>query len=409
MLYRVCLKELKKLKGESPKLDMENQLTINTSIFKENLKIISNSLIDAVWKNKIEAGKIQDTIRSAFDQIYRGSFEEIEELDEEQFYNSWINSQANTERLLSDAKNRKTNEKELRIEKKVKKEVRSLGEEEMQAIDEEILMSDIYDKDTSRTQENEENSLALDFDFDYTNRKSDFKKKKSASDDFRRQKIDSLSEERNTHKREDDAKLLRIENNKKNFKTMVSKNVKEECEFKESVSSELNKYTDREESDYNSDSDKTEKNEVNQFKNKFSQFKEGKNSIFKLRDLTKKSSKRKKSNIRHNSYRTPHINKEGKAQFPFIKEYSCTNIHNPFLKKYKSPKFSGSKRLNYETSRNTAKSSALRRSINRSPQNKESVGRSKERQIRKENSCKIIEKNVKAKKRFNVDNIFRKT
>ena len=160
MLYRVCLKELKKLKGESPKLDMENQLTINTSIFKENLKIISNSLIDAVWKNKIEAGKIQDTIRGAFDQIYRGSFEEIEELDEEQFYNSWINSQANTERLLSDAKNRKTNEKELRIEKKVKKEVRSLGEEEMQAIDEEILMSDIYDKDTSRTQENEENSLA---------------------------------------------------------------------------------------------------------------------------------------------------------------------------------------------------------------------------------------------------------
>jgi len=58
-------------------------LTNNTLIFKENLKHIFNLLIDIIWNDKIGIEKIQDTIDWASQLIYKGNFDEIPELEEE--------------------------------------------------------------------------------------------------------------------------------------------------------------------------------------------------------------------------------------------------------------------------------------------------------------------------------------
>ena len=74
------------MKEQTPALDMHNQLYNNTCIFKENLKLIAAMLIESVWKEKVKAEKIRETIQAACNDIYRGEFEEIKELDEEQMY-----------------------------------------------------------------------------------------------------------------------------------------------------------------------------------------------------------------------------------------------------------------------------------------------------------------------------------
>lgn len=84
---------------KQPKLDLKAQLTNNTLIFKENLKLITSFLIDAIWNDKISQEKIQNTIDWASKLIYKGNFEEIQEVDEEQLYNSWLNNRTEQERL----------------------------------------------------------------------------------------------------------------------------------------------------------------------------------------------------------------------------------------------------------------------------------------------------------------------
>ncbi len=56
MIYAVS--ELKKIKEKTPYIDFKNQLISNTLIFKENLKLIGNSLIDMIWKEKVRSDKI---------------------------------------------------------------------------------------------------------------------------------------------------------------------------------------------------------------------------------------------------------------------------------------------------------------------------------------------------------------
>ena len=56
MVYAVS--ELKKHKEHTPFLDFKNQLISNTMIFKENLKIITNSLIEIMWREKVKNQKI---------------------------------------------------------------------------------------------------------------------------------------------------------------------------------------------------------------------------------------------------------------------------------------------------------------------------------------------------------------
>lgn len=90
------------MKEKTPYLDLPSHFVTNTSVFKDNLKIITNSLIDSIWKDRTHPDKLKDTIQSAVFEVYRGGFDEIKELDEEQLYNSFMNSGINTSRLLAD-------------------------------------------------------------------------------------------------------------------------------------------------------------------------------------------------------------------------------------------------------------------------------------------------------------------
>lgn len=121
---------------------MQNQLFINTCIFKENLKIIVSSLIESVWKDKIRSEKIKETIKSACNEIYRGKFEEIKELDEEEMYNSWMNSRINTEKGKSESKEDKEKGKEVDLRKG--KSLSLLAEDD--EVHSNMIISDIYDK-----------------------------------------------------------------------------------------------------------------------------------------------------------------------------------------------------------------------------------------------------------------------
>ena len=76
---------------------------MNTCIFKENLKVIISALVESIWKDRVRADKIQETIKSAYNEIYRGEFEEIKEVDEEQMYNSWMNSKSSVERVQTES------------------------------------------------------------------------------------------------------------------------------------------------------------------------------------------------------------------------------------------------------------------------------------------------------------------
>lgn len=76
--------ELKKIKSRKKKFDIKNQLVNNTFIFKENLKIITGSLIDTLWNEKVRTERIQQTIQKAQQEINKGTFEEIIELGEEE-------------------------------------------------------------------------------------------------------------------------------------------------------------------------------------------------------------------------------------------------------------------------------------------------------------------------------------
>ena len=135
---------MKKLKEKTPYLDLQNQLLTNTCIFKENLKLITNSLIDSIWKEKMKGDRIKDTIQSAICEIYRGNFDVIKELDEEQLYNSWIKSGENTERILSE-NNLSALHKNLSGRNTSPKNVSAF--EDNYEDKPELLVSDIYDKE----------------------------------------------------------------------------------------------------------------------------------------------------------------------------------------------------------------------------------------------------------------------
>lgn len=114
-------------------------------IFKENLKLIVNTLIESICKEKLSNESIKQTIQEAYDEIYRGKFEAIKELDEEQLYSSIYCSGNNTERRKSEAMpvsmKKGTNE-----ERAWDKPTDTLTDE---IVDSKLLISDIYDRSTS--------------------------------------------------------------------------------------------------------------------------------------------------------------------------------------------------------------------------------------------------------------------
>lgn len=46
------------MKLNQPKLDIKEHLKSNTEIFKENLKIIINYLVESIWNQKINQNNI---------------------------------------------------------------------------------------------------------------------------------------------------------------------------------------------------------------------------------------------------------------------------------------------------------------------------------------------------------------
>jgi hypothetical protein len=313
----------------------------------------------------METDNIQDTIRSAFNQIYRGSFEEIKELEEEQ-YNSWVNSQSNTERLLSENKNNKPNS----MKGRTHKFQIPTGSNETPERDSELYGSEEYERETERTKSNDETKNSVRHDF-------------ALNDD---QTVFASSNERN--------EIIGVQN------------INNPYEYEKSDSSEKEQNSDCFGSDRSGSIDESQRRNNSKKKSKLSHFKEEKTSTIKLRSLTKKNVRILKS--RNNSYRTPNIMKEAKNCVPFFKEYSYTNAQNSFSKKYRSPKIELNKKNVQGLSRQHFKDSLLKRSFNKSNWNNKSDSINQDKSLRKENSCKVVEKTAKATKRFNVDHIFRR-
>lgn len=80
-------------------------------IFKENLKIIVNSLVEILWREKVKSQNIQETIQNAFRHIYKGGFDEIIEEEEENYASSRLEP---SEFRLSKTRNQKSMKKGLK-------------------------------------------------------------------------------------------------------------------------------------------------------------------------------------------------------------------------------------------------------------------------------------------------------
>lgn len=118
--------------------------------------MIVNSLIDSIWKEKTQPETIKDTIQTAFCEIYRGGFDEIKELDEEQLYNSYLNSGLNTDRLLAE-----TNWNSYQMNVKSKKPA-PISFNTYARLDEEkteLWASDIYEKDCNQSQSRDQSPI----------------------------------------------------------------------------------------------------------------------------------------------------------------------------------------------------------------------------------------------------------
>lgn len=83
-------------------MNVQSHLMTNTCVFKENFKLITASAIDSIWRTKLSPENIRSTVQRAIYDSYKSNYVEIEELDEEQISSSWVNSEKETERMLSD-------------------------------------------------------------------------------------------------------------------------------------------------------------------------------------------------------------------------------------------------------------------------------------------------------------------
>ena len=60
-----AIQELKKMKETSMKINLHKQLYLNSQIFKENLKLIANILIESIWKKCTNEDGMQEILRQA--------------------------------------------------------------------------------------------------------------------------------------------------------------------------------------------------------------------------------------------------------------------------------------------------------------------------------------------------------
>lgn len=81
MIYAV--NELKKIQRKTPSFDLKGQLINNTYIYKENLKVLSNMIIDQIWKEKVKEDSISEIVTTAALQNFYNRGEEIPEVKSE--------------------------------------------------------------------------------------------------------------------------------------------------------------------------------------------------------------------------------------------------------------------------------------------------------------------------------------
>lgn len=78
-----AVNELKKIFRLNPKFDIKGQLINNTYIYKENLKLLSNILIDSLWKEKCREENVSNIIANAnLLKNWKNRVDEIKEEDE---------------------------------------------------------------------------------------------------------------------------------------------------------------------------------------------------------------------------------------------------------------------------------------------------------------------------------------
>lgn len=68
--------------------DIATQVATNSRIFKENLKLITSSLIEAVWRESVEPESLLTAVKSALQEFFQGNIEVIRETEEENVVDS---------------------------------------------------------------------------------------------------------------------------------------------------------------------------------------------------------------------------------------------------------------------------------------------------------------------------------
>ena len=128
-----AIKELEKREKKFKNFDLKNQLTNNTYIFKENLKQISNLMVDQIWKEKMKGQKINSTIEKAKKKIQIGTFDEIKEEDEQ------ISSSNDESLSLEPTKNNENFSEEPKKEEndEIEENTRNCGKEDNVGLEEE--------------------------------------------------------------------------------------------------------------------------------------------------------------------------------------------------------------------------------------------------------------------------------
>ena len=121
-------------------MNVQSHLMTNTCVFKENFKLIASSAIESIWRSKLSPENIRSTVQRAIYDSYKSNFADIEELDEEQISSSWVNSEKETERMLSD-----DHLNSAKVFSQVKDSTSDLKVSQTK-LDKVLLMSDLMDK-----------------------------------------------------------------------------------------------------------------------------------------------------------------------------------------------------------------------------------------------------------------------
>ena len=118
--------------------------------------------MDQVWSDKVRGENIQETIKVAMNQINKGNFEEIIELEEEQNYSSGFHSYRSGERFINESRYSQLKESII-TEEDAETNNSGLNNTEKQIFSSEFVSE--LEEDGKKSQ-NDRNSLTMLYDMD---------------------------------------------------------------------------------------------------------------------------------------------------------------------------------------------------------------------------------------------------